>query len=199
MGKSVELLGLAALNIIVAMVLSVTFLAKTDAAAVSVSALTKDNVQQFITETVAVSGGQREDMDDYGITTYFMSHIADHGQFISTIEYDMPDMPSSARTLEMDKMNFISHVLQGKEAMNRHETAVQIEYIEIAANGKSAMVTSTNYERGVMPVQDAMGEARMIPVTGTSYCEQEIVLSQKNIIQMAKADCSTNIDFADSY
>ncbi len=196
MGKSVELLGLAAFNIFIAIILSATFLTNSSAA---VNALTESNVSTFITEVAAVSGGQRHDMDSYSITSYFMSHISENGLFTSTIEYSLPDMDSSSRTLEMDKMNFISHVLQGMKAMEKHEAAVKIEYIKIADNGKSASVMTTNYERGVMPVEDGMGDARMVPVTGTSYCEQELVLSAKNVIQMATANCSTNIDFSDTY
>lgn len=196
MGKSLELLGLAAFNVFIALILSATFLAKSGP---SVSALTEDNIRAFVTEAAAVSGGQRQDMDSYGVTDYFMGHIADDGLFTSTIAYDMPDMPASERTMEMDKMKFISNVLQGIQSMTRHETAVDIEYIKITDNGKSAHVVTTNYERGVMPMDDGMGESNMVPVTGTSYCEQTLVLSGKNVIQMAGAKCNTNIDFSDAY
>jgi len=196
MGKSIELLGLAAVNIIIAMVLSATFLTKSDTA---VKELTQANVEQFVNDVAQVSGGLREDMDQFSITKYFMKHIAEEGMFISTIEYAMPDMPSSERTLEMDKMNFISHVLQGMGTMNKHETAVQIEYIKIVDNGKRATVMTTNYERGVMPVEDGFGDTQMMPITGTSYCEQELVLSTGNVIQMAGANCDTDINFTNSY
>ena len=196
MGKSFELLGLAAFNVFIAIILSAMFLTKDGA---SVRSLTETNIEQFVTEVAAVSGGKRDDMDSYSITKFFMDHIAENGLFTSEIEYAMPDMPASTRTLEMDKLNFISHVLEGMKTMTRHESAVKIEYIKIADSGKSAKVMATNYERGIMPVNDDFGEARMIPVMGTSYCEQEIVLSGKNVIQMVGADCSTNIDFSDSY
>lgn len=194
MGKSIELLGLAAFNIFIALILSATFL-KGNA---GVPALTETNVTQFITEVSHVAGGQRADMDQFSITEYFMAHIADHGMFTSTIEFSLPDETSSSRRLEMDKNNYISHTLEGMKTMSKRETAVTIEYIKIAENGKSATVTTTNYERGVMPVEDGFGEAQMLPVTGTSYCEQELVLTE-NVIQMAAANCSTSIDFFDSY
>ena len=66
-------------------------------------------------------------------------------------------------------------------------------------DGRAALVVTTNYERGVIPVQGIMGDAQMLPVTGTSFCEQEVVLSDKKIIQMAEAECKTNIAFADAY
>lgn len=196
MGKSLELLGLAAFNIFIALILSATILSNGNG---RVSTLDETNVTHFITEVADVAGGKREDMDPFSITEYFMAHIADHGKFISNIEFSLPDMSSDSRMLEMDKKNFISHTLEGMKTMSQRETAVEIEYIKIADNGKSAKVTTTNYERGVMPVEDGMGEAQMMPVTGTSYCEQELVLSRENIIQMAAANCSTSISFSDSY
>ena len=196
MGKSIELLGLAAFNIFIAIVLSTPVLSKSDAA---VSSLTESNVERFINEMAQVSGGLREDMDAYSITGYFMNHIADGGVFKTRIAYDLPDMPTNEREHEMDKLNFISHVLQDTKSMERHETAVKIEHIKIVENGRRAQVMTTNYERGVMPIADGYGEPRMVPVTGTSYCEQDVVLSGKNIIQVAGVNCSTNIDFAESY
>ena len=197
MGKSVELLGLAAFNVVIALILSATFLTTAEK---SVNKLTEANVESFLTEVTEVSGGMREDMDSYSVTEYFMKHLAEDSKFVSRIEYalDNEDL-NSERTLEMDKLNFISHVLQGMESINKHETAVEIEYIEIADNGRRARVTTTNYERGIMPVADAFGEAQMMPVTGTSYCEQELVLNKKNIIQMAQANCNTNIDILDAF
>ncbi len=196
MGKSFELLGLAAFNIFLAIILSATFLTN---AGVSVDTLNESNVEGFITRVAEISGGRDEAMDQYSITSFFMDHISDDSTFVSTIEYNMPDMEDSARELEMDKMTFISHVLQGMQAMDKHESAVQIDHIDIADNGKSARVVTTNYERGVMPVDDGFGDIRMMPVMGTSYCEQKLVLSQKRTIQMAGAECSTSISFQESY
>ncbi|MCB9991930.1 MAG: hypothetical protein H6867_11290 [Rhodospirillales bacterium] len=197
MGKSFEMMGLAAFNIFIAIILSSVFLTKGGSS--SVNSLTESNIERFINDVTAISGGQRDDMDAYSVTDFLMTHIAENSNFKTEIEYGLPDMPSNMRTLEMDKMNFISHTLQGMKAMTRHESAVRIEYIKIADSGKSAKVMTTNYERGIMPVSDDFGEARMMPVTGTSYCEQELVLSGKNVIQMAGANCSTSIDFSDSY
>ena len=106
MGKSFELLGLAAFNVFIAIILSAMFLTKDGA---SVRSLTETNIEQFVTEVAAVSGGKRDDMDSYSITKFFMDHIAENGLFTSEIEYAMPDMPASTRTLALDKLNFIRH------------------------------------------------------------------------------------------
>lgn len=196
MGKSFELLGLAAFNILLAIVLSAKFLS---GGADAVRALTQDNVAAFINEAANISAGKNEDMKKLDIIDYLMAHVSDDGVFKSTIDFTLPDAESDSRTLEMSKQEFISHVIEGLHAMDKHETAVTIEYVRISADGRNADVRTTNYERGMMPVDDGMGGAEMMPVTGTSYCEQKLLLSEKNIIQMAGADCSTSINFAAGY
>lgn len=196
MGKSFELLGLATFNIFIAIIAATTFMSGEK---VGVSQLNESNVKAFINEVTEVSGGLREDMDSYSIVTYFMKHIKEDGHFISRIDYSIPDYPETTRDLEMDRDTYISHIIQAMNDFEKHEAAVRIENVEIQENGRSALVITTNYERGVIPVQDIMGDAQMLPVTGTSYCEQEVVLSDKKIIQMAEAQCNTSIAFADAY
>ncbi len=197
MGKSVELLGLAAFNVFLALILSIMFLSQADSNAIT--ELTDAHVETFIQEVSDISSGQREDMDAYGVTSYFMEHLAEDSSFKTTLEYDIPDIPSGERVMEMDKLNFISHVLQGLQSMTRHETLVRIENITIDEEGKNAFVLTTNYERGVMPVSNGNGDVSMIPVVGTSYCEQKIILAEKQNIQMAQANCNTSISFTDIY
>ena len=197
MGKSFELLGMAAFNIMVAIILSTTFL--TGASPETVNALTQENVEGFVSKVADITSGKNEDIDQFTITEYLMTHINDDGVFVSKINYGMADMMDNEHDLEMDKMTYISHTISGLKSMQKHETAVRIEHIEIADNARSATVTTTNYERGIMPYDDGFGDPRMIPVVGTSYCEQRLVLSTGNIIQMAGADCNTNIDFNDQY
>ena len=196
MGKSLELLGLATFNIIIAIILSATFLKKSEEA---ISTLTTPHIEKFVNDITEISGGIRKDMDSFEVTSYLMAHIANDSRFSSTIDYNMPDISESGeRILELDKLHFISNTQQGMKAFTRHEAAVKIDYIQIADNGKSARVTTTSHERGVIPIEDNFGETQFFPVTGTSYCEQKLVLSEESIIQMAEAVCSTNIDFINS-
>lgn len=195
MGKSLELLGLAAFNVFLALILSVTFLS--NASPEKINTLTEASVEDFIHEVSKISNGERADMDPYSITAFFMNHISEDGQFISKMRYSIPDMPTDERTLEMDKMNFISHTLQSMNTMNRHETLVKVEYIKIEDEGRTATVMTTNYERGMLPVDDGFGEASLMPVQGTSYCEQKLVLNNKRVMQMAGANCTTDIVFSE--
>jgi hypothetical protein len=197
MGKSFELFGLVTFNIFIAIILSTTFLSGSGN---KISELNHTNVALFIEEVAAITGGKRDDMDDFTVTEFFLDHVHDSGHFISTIDYSTAaDMMNQTKTLEMGKMDFISHILQGLKAMKKHETAVRIEHIKILNAGTEATVTTTNFERGLMPVDDGFGGMQMMPVTGTSYCEQDLVLSQAQTIQMRGASCDTSISFENAY
>lgn len=197
MGKSFELLGLATVNIFIAIFLSTTFLS--DDNMTGISRLNESNVTAFVNEVAQISGGQREEMDAYGITSFLMKHIKENGRFRSHIDYEIPDFPETSRDLEMDRNTYISHILQVMEDFEKHEAAIRIENVEIEKDGRSALVITTNYERGVIPVQGVMGDTQMLPVTGMSFCEQELVLSENKAIQMANATCDTNIAFVEAY
>ena len=194
MGKSLELLGLASFNVMIALVLSVAFLSH---AGGKMDRLTEASVTAFITEVSEISAGKRKDMDPYSITSYFMTHITQDGSFKTTLRYSIPEMPDDERQMEMDKMNFISHTLQGLQTMADRETMVKVEFVQIEDGGKSAAITTTNYERGMMPVDDGSGTVNMMPVQGTSYCEQKVILNDKRLIQMAGATCTTDITFSE--
>ena len=194
MGKSFELLGLAAFNVFLALILSITFLGGDK---VSLDYLTKDHVEKFISEVNDITTGTRQDMDNYSVTSYFMKHIADDSKFVNNIKYEIPRVGTQERTMEMSKLDFISHILQGMQnGGDDRETSIAIEHIEIAEHGKAAKVITTNMESGMMPFDDGSGSAQMLPVTGVSFCEQTVVLSDKNI-QMETANCTTDVSFND--
>lgn len=198
MGKSIELLGLVTANVFVAMALSAAFLAG-DHKDTALRHLSQTHIENFIQETTAISSGQRPDMDSFAITTYFMDHVADEGKFRTTVRYNIPDAPEEERAMEMGKMDFISNIIEGQKTLNRHEAKIVIDHIKIEPDGRKAFVVTTNYERGVMPVADSFGGTSMMPVTGTSWCEQILVLNDKRVIQMSGASCTTDIAFAEGY
>lgn len=195
MGKSFELLGLASFNIFIALILSTTFL--TNHGGGGISHLTESAVESFIMEVSDITGGKKPEMDSYAITSYFMEHVADDSVFTTTLQYDIPHTESEERTLQMNKIDYISNVLQSKNAMERYESMVKIDFVSVDASGREASAVTTNYERGMMPVEDGMGQMTLVPVDGTSYCEQKFVLSENKTIQMASATCTTDLKFSE--
>ena len=197
MGKSLELLGMAAFNVVLAMILFSAFI-KDAAPPLSVSQLTEANVTSFIEDVSAISGGMKEDMDSFAITTFLMDHISDDSRFSTILKYRIDDGEDEEQ-MDMGKMDFISYVLKGQETMDRHESRVDIDYIKITGGGRSAHVVTTTRERGMIMAFNDFGDESTVPVVGTSYCEQELVLSDKKMIQMKEADCTTYMEISDGY
>lgn len=198
MGKSFELLGLITFNVFIALILSATFLGSAGKGPAAIpDRLTEPYVTSFIEEFAAITGGQRSDMDSYALADYFMNHLGEESRFTTTLRYSIPDQPEEKRTLEMDRTAFIGNVMQGQKTMDKHETKVQIEYINISDDEKSATVLITNYERGLMPVDDGAGNEVIMPVQGTSYCEQKLSLDEKSLIRIEGATCMTDIAFSE--
>lgn len=197
MGKSFELMGLAAFNIMLAVILSATFFG--EAGTGQAGKLTKDNITVFIEEVSSISTGSRGAMDDYDITTFFMRHIAKDSTFKSEIRYQAPDMETSSREVKMGRNGYISNVIQGLHKNENQETKVVIEHITIGQDKKKANVRFTSFERGVLPYDDGFGEVRMVPVNGISYCEQDIIVNENKIIQMADADCVTDMEILNAF
>lgn len=198
--KIFEVMGFATFNIMVAIVLSTTFFSKTGEST-RITELNKKHVEGFIETIADISAGQIENMDSFGITTYFMRHISDNGHFTSTINYNISGNfnDNKEEVMEMDKLGFISHVLNNLKGMQHHETKVNIDYIEISKDKKSASAIITTYERGMMPTVSAFGEDAMVPVSGTSFCEQQFAINDEKILQVTGATCSTNLDFSTEY
>jgi hypothetical protein len=159
--------------------------------------MTQDHVASFIHEMNEVSSGVRADMDQFNVTKYFMAHVDDQGEFVQTVKYDIPQVPAQERTMKMGKMDYISHVLKELGSPGDHRSQVDIQNIDIAADGREATVVVINHENGEIPVQDMSGSSSMVPVNGTSYCEQTLVMKDKDIV-MQKANCTTSLDYAQS-
>lgn len=198
MVKTVELMGLATFNIFVALTLSATVLSGANKENTN-SVLTESNITTFINDVATISGGLKTDMDEHNIVEYFIAHMTKEGRVKASISYKMDNQDEQQRDMDMGRMDYISHILQGMKTMQKHETKTRIDYIKVAEDGKSARVVTTNYERGIMPTEDAFGDMVAMPVLGTSYCEQNIVLSPDRVIQMDGAECTTSISFEESF
>lgn len=195
MGKSVELLGMACFNVFLGMILTVSFVSQ--ATKNGPSLLTEASVSDFVSEMTNVSWGKKADMDQYGITTWFMDHIVDSGTFTNTINISQPNGEDSQQVLEMDRMKYISQVLQEMKAVQNHHGQLNIEYVKIDDGGQSASVVFTSLERGDMPVASE-GTEYTIPVTGMSYCEQKIILQGK-LMKVVNGTCTTNVTLTESF
>lgn len=195
MGRSLELMGMASFNVFLGLVLTVTFLSQNGSD--KPTRLTEDGISTFIQEMADVAQGKRPELDQYGITTWFMDHIEDQSRFTATVNISQPNGTDNQRTLDMDRMNYISHVLQELKMVQERESRLNIEYVKINDDGRTASVVFTSLEKGRMPVAD-QGTEYTIPVTGMSYCEQKIAL-RNAVMKVSGGTCTTNITLSESF
>lgn len=193
-GKSFELMGLAAFNVFLAVILSVTFLSQAES--VAPGTLTRPAIENFLKEVSSLSAGKDTKLDQYGLTAYLMRHITDDGTFRSSVSYQIYDR-TDQKDMALDKMSYITTLIQGRQRFMDYETSMRIDLVDITPDGMSANVTTTNFERGRIMIDDGFGGATPAPVRSVSYCTQKLVLAEK-IVKMAGADCTTNVQVAET-
>lgn len=195
MGRSLELMGMASFNVFLGMVLTVTFL--NQGGGNKPSRLSEESVSAFIQEMAEVAHGKKEGLDQYGITTWFMDHIDDNSLFTATVNIAQANGDENQQTLEMNRMNYISHILQEIKGVQERESHLNIEYVKINEDGRTASVIYTSIDKGRMPVAD-QGTGYTVPVTGMSYCEQKVALRNATM-KVSGGNCTTNITVAESF
>ena len=203
--KILEAMGFTTFNIMVALVLSSTFFNKVEdnEPSATITALDESYVTDFIHRMSSLTSGKDETADAYDLAMFLKSHIAETGTFNSTITYntgqDSHRDEDNQEIMEMDKNDFIQHVMENRKTMQDHESRVSVDYVEISDDQQTASAIITTYERGMMPTVSEFGEDTLVPVSGMSFCEQKFEISQKQMIQIASASCSTDLDFTTEY
>lgn len=194
MGKSFELLGMMAFQTFLLLIVSVSIMATSKEK--MQKELTRTTVENFIYELYDITGGRNKEIDAYGVTEYLMAHLSQNGEYktVMSINDDrLRDLPEEE--IVMDKLEYISNVLQGLKAIEQHDAQIRIEQVDIKPDGKEALVYLTNYEEGSMPVPNENGSYDIIPMAGTSYCKQLLTLTEKKTIQLSSESCTTDITF----
>jgi len=160
--------------------------------------LNEMNIKEFLQEVSAISTGQRPDMMDEDVADYFTNHIAEKGTFKSIIRFQIPGFPTQDGEMKLNREEYAASVIKGRYMLEDYVTEVNIQDLKISSNGKSATFKSVTKERGKMPMikdEKKKDQIEMVPIQGESTCEQRLVVSLNNFIQMANADCTTLISF----
>lgn len=163
--------------------------------------LDKNSITRFINDVhnVVKTGSQNMTPDE--IATYFSRHIADGAEFSSEMSYEMPGYPPQYSALRINKIEYINGILNGTGLMEDYEQDLQVQNITLGPGKRSALVKILIHEKGKMPWPkdqpnpESPPEMVPLPVKGLSECEQNLVLSRDNIIQMQKAQCRTTLSF----
>lgn len=160
-----------------------------------VMSLDQQRIQAFLEETNRVSLGQRDDMTPEDIAAYLNRHLMEKGKFNSQTTFEIPGYPPQQADMKLDKQGYIDNVMQGQGVIANYTTAIEIKDIKITGLGKAATIRTVSTDSGEMPWPDEKGERKPVPINGVSECEQKLIISVSNYIQMAGAECTTKITF----
>ena len=194
-GKSLELLGMASFNVFLGLVLTTTFLNQNSDS--SPRRLTEASVTHFVTEMTDVALGKKADLDQYGMTTWLMKHLDEN--ISVTTNMNITDQNGMAReeSLQMGRMDYISHILKDNKAVKDRQATLHIEYIKVEEGGQDASVIFTSQEKANVPMASEGGDYVM-PISGTAYCEQKLALREA-IITVSASHCTMNVSMSESY
>jgi hypothetical protein len=191
MGSSVKLMGLATLNILLALALAAAYLGQMSGT--RLQAMTEEDVRIFSYDISKVTAGKRVGFDSSAVTKYFMSHIADDGVFNSILKSDIPGI--KPRNASLDKKAYISDLLQDMRNKGVHDISMKVEDIKISNNGRLATAQITRRESASIQMAAKKDEeADVIPIVEMSRCKQTFSLSNNHLIQLQEADCATSIE-----
>jgi hypothetical protein len=168
-----------------------------------ISRLDENNIAAFINDVERVVKTGAATMSAQDMADYFNNHIAEKAVFASTMKYEMPGYPAQESVMQIGKVEYINGIIGGAGLMKSYEHSVEIKDVEIGNGGRSAKVTTVISEKGEMPwprdgkpaADSAAPDLVPMPVSGTSTCEQTIVISLNNFVQMQRADCYTVLSF----
>lgn len=163
-----------------------------------ITVLTEQNIKDFLRESGEITTGQRPEMMDEDIANYFTNHMSERARLRSRMSYEIPNFPTQESDMELGRNEYINTVINGRYMMENYTANIEIRDLNITGNGKQANFTSIVTEKGNMPFPsdpEKPNDLEMIPIEGISECEQKLVVSYNNFIQMLTADCKTSISF----
>ena len=159
--------------------------------------LSETKVTAFIQDTSIMTSQQGSDRNDADVMTYLEQHIDKKARFKSSVTFIMPGMPAQTKELSLEKRDYIEHVLQGAQDVDHYNSEVEVEKVSIARNKKTASVTTTTVETGLMRVPTPDGGSQEVAIEGISKCFQILKLGKNGYIQMYSANCTTKMQFAE--
>lgn len=163
-----------------------------------VTQLSEQNILSFMREVSAIATGQRPNMLDDEVGDYLNNHVADQAKFESTMNYHIPGFPAKNIDLKLGKPEYIHSIITGRYTLQDYDTRIVIDDLDITNGGKRATFTSITDEAGMMPFpknENDPNDLEMVPIKGQSTCQQTMIVSFNNFIQMADAKCHTEISF----
>ena len=157
--------------------------------------LTESNITEFIETTSSLTSGYGIEIEESDLQQYLETHLDEEARFKSTVQFNIPGFPPQKKSLSLDKKDFMTQVAEGTKSIEHYENKVKVEKVRISKDGTKATVETSGFEEGFMPVSLDGATTQDVPIEGVSECLQIIKLSDKGVIQMYSANCTTNIQF----
>lgn len=156
--------------------------------------LSEQNVRQFLETMRAIGTGQEQQMTPDEMQGYLEHHIAEKAHYESTLTFEIPGMQRQETKATLTKQQYIETLFNDLQVMKAYNTEIDIKEIDFSRSNRVAELVTVIKEHGNIPWgEHTDGSERRVPVKGTSKCQQKIVISLDNYIQMAKAVCKTLI------
>ena len=163
-----------------------------------VSQLTEQNILAFMREVSDIATGNKPEMLDDEVGDYLNNHVANAATFESTMNHHIPGFPAKDINLKIGKQEYINSIIKGRYTLQDYSTRIVVEDLAITNGGKRATFTSITDEQGLMPFpknENNPEDLELLPIKGQSKCQQTMIVSFNNFIQMADAKCHTEISF----
>lgn len=160
--------------------------------------LDEKNIENFIQKTSKIAAGASTDKPEK-VERFLNRHLHDDARFKSVMKFTIPGFPTQESAMTLSKEDFIENIHKGQQALSEYENKVAIMSVKISSDKRKATVETTASESGLMDVVNASGDIEQVPVKGASTCQQILMLSKKNYIQMYQANCKTQIYFEEEF
>ncbi len=160
-----------------------------------IARLSENNIRAFLENVEQIVNGNKPGMTPAKMNDYFQDHMAENGTFATILHYDVSGTPAKDINVSLTKQQYIDGVMKGNSPIKDYNSTIDILNLNIAADGKSATLKTVTREQGkLMPGQQAgQAEQVVLPVTGESTCDETVILSASNLIQLQSANCTTSM------
>jgi hypothetical protein len=163
----------------------------------SAKKLNNQNIENFIAALTEMASGNNLEGGTQNATSFFEKHLHPGARFKSSVEYVIPGSRSQSKNMALDKAQFIENVAAGPQAVENYENRVNVKSVKVSSDGRRATIETRGIESGMMTMPDEAGNMITIPMEGHSDCQQIIMLSDNDIMQVYNANCKTVINFSD--
>ncbi len=151
--------------------------------------LTRERIEAFYKQAVDVQmSGIEEAM------RFYRRHLHRDSKTVMNIISHMPGAQTQEEKLTFNKKQFMAQMRNSARTSKLKSLTSNIIKVSITNNGRRAEIKDTAFGESLVRVQSAEGYKRM-NAEQSMFCNDELVLSDDNIIQLLKSRCDIELSF----